>query len=55
MGDGDHLGARREELGELAQVQIAIIADGNDLDLCALHFGDELPAYNVCVMFQTAD
>ena len=55
VGNGDHLGARRDELGELAQVQIAIIADGNDLDLCTLHFGDELPAHNVRVVFQTAD
>ena len=55
VGDCDHLGAGRQKCGECGQIQIAAVEHRDDLDFGALHFGDELPAYDVRVVFQAAD
>ena len=55
VGDCDHLGAWREESGECCQVQISAVQNGDDLDFGTFHFGDELPAHDIGVVFQAAD
>ena len=55
VGDSHHLGACVQKFGELAQVQIAVVQNRDDLDLGALHFGDNLPAHDVGVMLESAN
>ena len=50
MGDGDHLGARREQLLEFVDQEIAFVVDRRPFDHRALALAQEMPGHDVGVM-----
>ena len=55
MGDGDHLGARGEQLLELVEQELAVVGDRRPFQHRALPLAQEMPGHDVGVVLHDGE